>query len=102
MSNHTVRDLVNVEEDLDEEHILACGPLLFVDTAGAHMYEAINAESVSESKYNVGECDLVISLVQELREAGLSDSAIGVITPYSAQVHEVKKDLRKLHEDQYT
>jgi hypothetical protein len=49
------------------------GPLLFIDTAGSLMYEDIDAESIHESKLNVGECDLVVSVVEELREAGLTD-----------------------------
>lgn len=35
-------------------------PLMFVDTAGALMYESVDEESYNESKYNGGECDLVV------------------------------------------
>lgn len=45
----------------------------------------------NESKYNFGEVDLVIQMIKELMEAGLPEKEIGVITPYSAQVSEIRK-----------
>ena len=74
---------------------MGLGPLLMIDTAGSLMYEEVDAESISESKYNYGEADLVLQMVNELREAGLLEEAIGVISPYSAQVNEIRKALRK-------
>ena len=47
--------------------ILKCGPLLFLDTAGALMDEDIDIKDIHESKFNVGECDLVLNLLDELR-----------------------------------
>ena len=42
-------------------------PLLFIDTAGALMYEGIETEvGVNESKYNFGEVDLVLNFMKEL------------------------------------
>ena len=35
-------------------------------------------------------------MIKELREANLSESSIGVITPYSAQVSEIRKQLKNL------
>ena len=62
------------------------------------MYEGIETEvGVNESKYNFGEVDLVIHVMKELFEYGLNESQIGVITPYSAQVSEIRKEL-KAHE----
>jgi hypothetical protein len=33
---------------------------MLIDTAGALMYEDIDEESENESKFNLGECDLVL------------------------------------------
>ena len=71
-------------------------PLLFIDTAGSLMFEGIETEvGVNESKYNFGEVDLVLNVMKELFEIGLNESQIGVITPYSAQVSEIRKELKK-------
>lgn len=35
-------------------------PLMLVDTAGALMHESVDEESENESKFNNGECDIVI------------------------------------------
>lgn len=60
-------------------------PLIFIDTAGALMYEAVDQEiGKNESKYNLGEVDLVIQMIKELVEAGLPEKEIGIISPYSA------------------
>ena len=48
------------------------------------MYEGIDEQSENESKYNYGECDLVIQLLKELIELGVKKQDIGVITPYNA------------------
>ena len=48
----------------------------------------------SESKYNIGETDLVITVINELtNELGLQGSDIGVISPYNAQVNLIKKQI---------
>ena len=39
--------------------------------------------------------DLVLNVMKELFEIGLNESQIGVITPYSAQVSEIRKELKK-------
>lgn len=52
--------------------------------------------SLSESKYNEGEADLVIQTILELKnEVGLLNGLnIGVISPYNAQVNLIKKLIR--------
>ena len=71
-------------------------PLLFVDTAGALMYEEVeDSKGITESKFNYGETDLVVQVVNELLTEGISCEHIGVISPYSAQVTEIRKALRK-------
>ena len=43
----------------------------------------------------MGETDLVISILNELFEMGLKEEDIGVITPYSAQVSEIRKEIKR-------
>ena len=69
-------------------------PLMFIDTAGSLMHEGIDEESKNESKYNNGECDIVIQVLKELISYGVRKADIGVITPYSAQVNLIKKQIR--------
>ena len=58
VSGTILGDLVPAE-NLDHE--LLDQPLLFIDTAGALMYEAVDADAGQhESKYNYGEVDLVV------------------------------------------
>ena len=68
-------------------------PLMIVDTAGALMYEEVeeSATGISESKSNVGEADIAIQLIKELKSQGVTEENIGIISPYSAQVTELKK-----------
>ena len=50
------------------------------------MHESVeeSRSGIAESKSNVGEADLVIQIVIELKSMGLSEDQIGVISPYSA------------------
>ena len=79
VSQRLMTDLVK-----DSEEELLNTPLMFLDTAGSLMYEGIDEESDNDSKYNNGECDLVIQVLKELLSYGVQKSDIGVITPYSA------------------
>ncbi len=58
--------------------------LCFVDTAGCGHDESSGDDESSKS--NVGEADLVVRIVGSLRDAGVPDDAIAVVTPYNAQV----------------
>jgi superfamily I DNA and/or RNA helicase len=79
VSSRTMTDIVKSStEDLLNT------PLMLLDTAGALMYEGIDEQSENDSKYNNGECDLVIQVLKELISYGVSRSDIGVITPYNA------------------
>mmetsp|Transcript_1108 Transcript_1108/g.1296 ORF Transcript_1108/g.1296 Transcript_1108/m.1296 type:complete len:168 (+) Transcript_1108:420-923(+) len=70
---------------------------MIIDTAGALMHEGMEDKQpklggVSESKYNNGESDLVVATVNELlTDVGLTAADIGVISPYNAQVNQIKK-----------
>lgn len=66
-------------------------PLCFVDTAGCGHEESSDGDE--ESKYNAGEAELVVRIVTELRDAGVPAAAIGVITPYNAQVQHLRERL---------
>lgn len=66
-------------------------PLTFIDTAGAGYEEEL--EPAGESRLNRQEAELVARKVCDLLEAGLSPSAMGVITPYAAQVRLLKSML---------
>ena len=93
--NHVLNDLIEESKDQTTE-LDGSNPLLFIDTAGALMYEAVEEDQkVTESKLNLGEVDLVLEVVQELLETGVKESHIGIISPYSAQVNEIRKELKK-------
>lgn len=66
VAQHSVQDIVASAE---------IAPLLYIDTAGCLMHELVEESSsgISESKSNVGEADLVIQVVKELKQMGLSE-----------------------------
>jgi ATP-dependent RNA/DNA helicase IGHMBP2 len=73
--------------------------LTLIDTAGCYMQENVE-EGMSErqSKFNVGESDLVLVLIKELKQiyaSTLKNEDIGVITPYNAQVELIRKAIGK-------
>lgn len=51
------RSLTDLYTDLESDY--SSKPLCFIDTAGTQMYEAIDEQSFTESKQNIGEADLV-------------------------------------------
>ena len=63
-------------------------PLMLVDTAGKNL-----TETSGVSKCNKGEAEIVKGLVEELKQAGVSE--IGIITPYNAQVELLKSILKE-------
>jgi predicted DNA helicase len=66
-------------------------PLEFVDTAGAGYDEEIEPDG--ESRLNRRETDVVVRKVNELIAAGVASEAIGVISPYAAQVRLLRSSL---------
>ena len=87
VANHSVSDLV---KDSDME------PLMLIDTAGCLMHESVedSQTGITESKSNFGEADLVLQVISELKQQGMAEAAIGVISPYSAQVSEIRRQLK--------
>jgi superfamily I DNA and/or RNA helicase len=57
--NRTMQDLVSQSSNPASEELLQ-SPLMLIETAGALMHEGVDEESENESKYNMGEADLVI------------------------------------------
>lgn len=93
----TCLDLPNVEENDDTRETI-----IFYDTQGDNFPEN---DSITDnrnfnnligvsSKYNVGECLIVLKHVKSLTSSGLTESDIGIISPYSAQVGKLRKLLR--------
>ncbi|MBK8097082.1 MAG: AAA family ATPase [Planctomycetes bacterium] len=66
-------------------------PLVFLDTAGCGHEETPGDED--GSKANPGEAALVTQVVRDLLDHGVPATAIGVITPYNAQVHLLRGSL---------
>ncbi len=66
-------------------------PVRWIDTAGAGMEEAV--DPASRSTHNPGEARLVAQVVAALVAAAVPPDAVGVITPYSAQVQRLRRVL---------
>ncbi len=86
IKHHRLCDLPDVIETP-----LTLLPLEFIDTAGAEFEE--QREPDGESKLNPGEANLVIQLIGDLIEAGVSPAEMGVIAPYAAQVRLLRGKL---------
>ena len=67
-------------------------PLEFIDTAGAEYEEELEPDG--ESKLNPKEADLVIQLVGDLIESGISPEEMGIIAPYAAQARLLRGKLK--------
>jgi len=79
--------------DLDgvAETPATCAVFLFLDTAGCGLVE--DDASADGSRANPGEARLVARHVDDLVEAGVPASTIGVITPYHAQLQLLRDRL---------
>ncbi|MEM6363248.1 MAG: AAA domain-containing protein, partial [Planctomycetota bacterium] len=62
--------------------------LQLIDTAGANFEEQKEADG--ESKWNPGEARVIVHLVRELIDIGVSTSEIAIIAPYAAQVRALR------------
>jgi hypothetical protein len=90
VAQHTLRDLGVVDDDATAiDRVLDV-----IDTAGAG-YEETQPKG-SESRENAGEADVVARVVRGLVEGGLAPKQIGVLTPYSAQVGRIERQLSDL------
>eukprot|EP00939_MAST-03C_sp_MAST-3C-sp1_P000821 g821.t1 len=68
--------------------------LTFVDTSGFDGFEEVSDEG--GSKFNPGEARLCANYVDSLLRDGLSPASICVITPYNAQVAQIRGLLREM------
>lgn len=85
---------ISGEEQNEDDDILQ-QPWVLIDTSSCGYYESQEDEvGADQSKCNEGEADVVVSHVQKLLKAGLPETAIGVISPYSGQVKLLRSKLR--------
>ncbi|KAJ3119493.1 hypothetical protein HK098_005394 [Nowakowskiella sp. JEL0407] len=66
-------------------------PVVFIDTAGAGMYEQLEGDGNavdknSLSRFNEGEIGIVETYLEKLTKAGMKPENIAIISPYNAQV----------------
>jgi superfamily I DNA and/or RNA helicase len=85
---HTLAGLPNVKKQEVTET-----PVVFLDTAGLGYDET--REPGSESRFNRAEAELVCKEYEHLIKAGVDAQAIGIISPYSAQVKLLLSLLQK-------
>ena len=86
VKRHRLCDLPNVEEnDFTTE------PLLLIDTAGAGYEEELEPDG--QSKLNHGEAKVILQLVKQLADMGVTGDQIAVIAPYAAQVRNLRMRL---------
>lgn len=88
VSHHLLRDLPGITSNALTET-----PVDFIDTAGASYDETVEPEG--DSRFNRMEVELVLQKVQALLDAGLAQTEIAVISPYSAQVRLLRERLRQ-------
>jgi superfamily I DNA and/or RNA helicase len=92
IADESVRDhLLSELPDIASSE-LTSRPVEFIDTAGASYDEELEPDG--ESRLNHGEARLIQRKVNELIEAGLSETAIAVIAPYAAQVRLLREMLK--------
>jgi ATP-dependent RNA/DNA helicase IGHMBP2 len=88
VARHTAAELEGVQPT-----DLTSRPVTYVDTAGAGFDESWN--EMLESRENKGEAGLAVKLYNLLREAGLRNKDIALLTPYVAQARLLKTLLRE-------
>lgn len=80
VENHELRQIYKA---VGEEETV----LLFVDTAGCQVGEE---GGQLESKYNIGEADIVVHIYKKLLKYEVRGKDIAILTPYSKQVSFIK------------
>mgnify|MGYP000845496258 CR=1 FL=1 len=84
----------NPNDNDDEDDIKE--PIIWYDTEGGSFPEmSSNFDgSITPSRYNDGECLVVLKHVKSLLSRGVHQDEIGIITPYSAQVTKLRQLFR--------
>ncbi|ODV85478.1 hypothetical protein CANARDRAFT_198961 [[Candida] arabinofermentans NRRL YB-2248] len=96
VADRKVIDLPNVSTKSDD----TLEEIIWYDTQGDEYPEQDTSleddgkGDLASSRFNDGECLLVLKHVKSLLEAGVTQHQIGVISPYSAQVGKLRKLLR--------
>lgn len=91
VANSTIKDLINKEISIDEMDILEYtnDKIIFFNTENYDFFES--KDEASLSYYNFGECLIVKHFCDYFKNNfNLSKNEIGVISPYSAQVDQIK------------
>ena len=90
----TLIDFPNIEKCEETE-----SPLMFLDTTGADFMESVESSTsgikLDDSKFNEGEADMIIKYIKRLKNWGIQDGEIAIISPYNAQVDLLKLALRE-------
>jgi ATP-dependent RNA/DNA helicase IGHMBP2 len=86
VASHRLIDLPRITSSQFTER-----PVTFIDTAGAEYEESIEPDGLS--KLNVRESTLVVNLVRQLLESGITGDQIAIIVPYAAQVRLLRSRL---------
>lgn len=85
IGSRLLHDLKDVQDTEDTREAV-----IFIDTQGGEYQENIDTEpsikSTHESKSNSREADLVVEHIEKLIQAGVKETDIAIVTPYSAQV----------------
>ncbi len=89
VKDRTLWDLVGTDKCSETTKTFLKEPFVFIDTAGKGFEEKL--ETGSESRYNPEEAELVIDQLRILLEAGVPESEIAIICPYSAQVRYLSR-----------
>ncbi|AEY95420.1 FACL098Cp [Eremothecium gossypii FDAG1] len=95
VASQTLADLPGVDESDDTS-----APLVWYDTQGDDFPEAEEAAggpALMASKFNENEAYLVLHHISQLRACNVPQEAIGVISPYNAQVALLKKTIHGQH-----
>ncbi|GMH45218.1 hypothetical protein BSKO_13175 [Bryopsis sp. KO-2023] len=85
VADHSLSELADVEVSKLEEVPV----LMLIDTAGCDCEEEIGEDGVSRA--NPGEAEAVMHHVNSLLSAGVKPKDIGIITPYNAQVANLRE-----------
>lgn len=103
VKDHLLADLGKVDRTDDTSE-----PLVFFDTAGSEMREAMESASSDEakadweanSKFNENEVEICVQHIRKLIEEGnVQQSDIGIVSPYNGQVARLRAALKDVYPD---
>lgn len=92
-AHESVRDIVLSQLPKVAANETTTTVCLWYDTQGGDFPEQVEEDGMDASKYNEREVEVVLEHIHRLREENISLEAIGVVSPYAAQVALLKKEL---------